>query len=56
MTSPVIVEYLDGLVGNNKLIPDAFLPRIEVKRWEALGDGIVDATVAISHDQRRPEA
>ena len=53
--SPVIVEYLDGLVGDNKLIPAAFLPRIEVKRWEALGDGIVDATVAISHDQRRPE-
>ena len=53
--SPVIVEYLDGLVVKNRLIPEAFLARIEVKRWEALGDGIVDATVAISHDERRPE-
>jgi len=52
--SSVIVEYLDGLVVMNKLIPDAFPARIEVKRWEALGDGIVDATVAISHDERLP--
>ena len=52
--SSVIVEYLDGLVVTNKLIPDVFPARIEVKRWEALGDGIVDATVAISHDERLP--
>jgi glutathione S-transferase len=25
-----------------------------VKRWEALGDGIVDATVAISHERQKP--
>ena len=54
--SPVIVEYLDGLVVTKRLIPEAFADRIEVKRWEALGDGIVDATVAISHDERHPEA
>ena len=53
--SPVIVEYLDGLVGTTKLIPAVFADRIGVKRWEALGDGIVDATVLISHDQRHPE-
>lgn len=53
--SPVIVEYLDGLVGGPKLIPETFVDRIEVKRWEALGDGIADATVLVSHDYRKPE-
>ena len=48
--SPVIVEYLDGLVPEPRLIPTAFEERIEVKRWEALGDGITDATVLTSHD------
>ena len=54
--SPVIVEYLDGLVAEPRLIPQAFNDRIEVRRWEALGDGIADATVLISHDYRKPEA
>ncbi|MEK7876872.1 MAG: glutathione S-transferase N-terminal domain-containing protein [Pseudomonadota bacterium] len=54
--SAVIVEYLDGLVAEPRLIPQAFDARIEVKRWEALGDGIADATVLISHDYRKPEA
>ena len=54
--SAVIVEYLDGLVAEPRLIPRAFDDRIEVKRWEALGDGIADATVLISHDYRKPEA
>ncbi len=53
--SPVIVEYLDGLAAEPKLIPEAFADRIEVKRWEALGDGVADATVLISHDYRKPE-
>lgn len=53
--SVVIVEYLEGLVAEPRLIPAGFDDRIEVKRWEALGDGIADATVAISHDLREPE-
>jgi glutathione S-transferase len=53
--SPVIVEYLDGLVPAQRLIPADFESRIEVKCWEALGDGIIDATVAISHDHRLGE-
>ncbi len=48
--SPVIVEYLDMLVAEPKLIPANIDSRIEVKRWEALGDGIADATVLTSHD------
>ena len=52
--SSVIVEYLDGLAGKTKLIPEALADRIEVKRWQALGDGIADATFQISRDERLP--
>jgi glutathione S-transferase len=48
--SPVIVEYVDALKGEPTLIPTEFEARMEVKRWEALGDGITDATVLTSHD------
>jgi glutathione S-transferase len=48
--SPVIVEYVDAVGGEPRLIPADFESRIEVKRWEALGDGIADATVLTSHD------
>jgi glutathione S-transferase len=53
--SSVIVDYLDGLVPNTKLIPDAFEDRIEVKRWEALCDGIMDAAVLIFYEERISE-
>ncbi len=53
--SSVIVEYVDGLSAASRLIPEAFADRIAVKRWEALGDGIVDATVALLLDGRREE-
>jgi glutathione S-transferase len=53
--SPVIVDYLDGVSGEPKLIPADFEQRIEVKRWEALGDGVADATVAVSHEYREPK-
>ena len=52
--SPVIVEYLDALGSGPRLIPDAPDERIEVKRWEALGDGIAEATVGIIHEHREP--
>jgi glutathione S-transferase len=54
--SSVIVEYLDGIVDSPKLIPENFEERVEVKRWEALGNGVMDASVAISHENREPEA
>src|SRR5258708_4899642 len=53
--SPVIVEYLDQLVAQPRMIPAEFADRIEVKRWEALGDGITDMTVLISHDRHSPK-
>lgn len=53
--SPVIVEYLDAFGSGPKLIPEDFESRIEVKRWEALGDGIAEATVNINHEYREPK-
>jgi glutathione S-transferase len=53
--SPVIVEYLDNLSPNNKLFPQPSRERVEVKRWEALADGVLDAAVAIRLETLRPE-
>lgn len=53
--SPVIVEYLDNLAPNNKLLPKTNRERIEVKRWEALADGLLDAAVGIRLELLRPE-
>ncbi|MBI4293450.1 MAG: glutathione S-transferase N-terminal domain-containing protein [Betaproteobacteria bacterium] len=47
--SAVIVEFLEGVKPEPCLIPGNFRDRIAVRRWEALGDGIVEATVNISH-------
>ena len=54
--SPVIVEYLDAVQREPQLIPDDIEARIDVKRWEALGDGIVDATVLVSHDTEKRQS
>jgi glutathione S-transferase len=51
--SPVIVEYHEGYKREPRLVPEDFEARIDVKRWEALGDGITDATVLTSHDRER---
>jgi len=52
--SRVIVEYLDGVTPGSRLIPDNNRDRAMVKRWEALGDGIADAGVAIFLERKRP--
>src|SRR3954471_12089326 len=43
--SRVIVEYLDTLSPVGKLIPAVGRERAEVKTWEALADGVMDALV-----------
>jgi len=53
--SSVIVEYFDHIGSGPKLIPADFAARIAVRQWEALGDGIVDAIVALTHDSRYSE-
>jgi glutathione S-transferase len=43
--SRVIVEYLDTLSPVGKLIAPSGRPRAEVKTWEALADGLLDAAI-----------
>lgn len=52
--SRVIVEYLDSISPVGKLIPANGRERAEVRTWEALADGLVDAAILIrlEHTQR----
>jgi len=54
--SRVIVEYLDTLTPVGHLIPGSGRQRVEVRTWEALADGIIDAlvTVRLEYTQRSP--
>ncbi|PKO87403.1 MAG: glutathione S-transferase [Betaproteobacteria bacterium HGW-Betaproteobacteria-12] len=54
--SRVIVEYIDNVTPNNKLFPAPNRERIEVKRWEALADGVCDAAVSALLESRRPKS
>lgn len=53
--SRVIVEYIDNVTPNNKLFPAPNRERTEVKRWEALADGICDAAATAFLEARRPK-
>ena len=52
--SRVIVEFLDSVSPLNRLIPSNNREKIEVKRWEALADGVLDAAVTVVLERRRP--
>jgi len=54
--SRVIAEYLDNLTPVHRLIPPAGRARVEVRCWEALADGLLDAAVLVrlEHTQRAP--
>lgn len=43
--SRVIVEYVDTLSPVGRLIPSSGRERVEVRTWEALADGLLDASV-----------
>jgi len=49
--SRVIVEYLDTLSPVGKLIPANGRERAEVKTWEALADGVLDAALTVRMEQ-----
>ncbi len=51
--SPVIMDYLDSVTPVGHLIPETTRPRIQVKRWEALADGVLDAAIAIVLEKKR---
>ena len=52
--SRVIVEYLDLVSPVSRLIPEPARQRILVRRWEALADGVCDATALVTIERRRP--
>ena len=51
--SRVICEYLDNVSPNNRLMPQTNRERTQVKRWEALVDGVCDAAANIVLEKRR---
>jgi glutathione S-transferase len=57
--SRVIVEYVDTLSPVGKLIPERGRERCEVRTWEALADGMLDAAILVrlerSWAHRTPE-
>lgn len=53
--SRVIVEYIDNVTPNNKLFPAPNRERTEVKRWEALADGICEAAATAFLEAKRPK-
>jgi glutathione S-transferase len=53
--SRVIVEFLDNMTANSRLIPQDNRERIAVRRWEALADGVLDAGLLIRYESLRPQ-
>lgn len=53
--SRVIAEYLDNRTPLAHLIPKDNSTKSAVRRWEALADGVCDATVAVMLEQRKPD-
>ena len=54
--SRVFVEHIDNVTPNNKLFPTPNRERTEVKRWEALADGICDAAASAFLEGKRPDS
>lgn len=52
--SPVICHYLDKISDNKQLIPVGSKQRFNVLRWEAMTDGLTDATYNIAIERKRP--
>jgi glutathione S-transferase len=51
--SRVIVEFLDNVSPISRLIPDDNRERVQVRRWEALADGVVDAGILLRNETLR---
>ena len=52
--SRVIVEYVDTLSPVGRLIPQSGRERVEVRTWEALADGLLDAAILARLEQTWP--
>lgn len=53
--SRVIVEYLDSVSPIARLIPPSGRSRVEVRCWEALCDGLLDAAILARLENNRPD-
>ena len=54
--SRVICEYLDGLHEGERMIPQEGIERVNVLVTQSIGDGLMDAAVAVRYEQfLRPE-
>lgn len=52
--SSVIVDYLDTITPISQLLPDNNRARADIKCWEALADGIMDAAILVRLEGKRP--
>jgi glutathione S-transferase len=52
VNSPLIADYVDGRFPGTRFIPADAEGRLEVRRWEALADGTMDAAVASFYEAR----
>jgi glutathione S-transferase len=52
VSSPLIADYLDTKHPYPRFIPDHLEHRTEVRRWEALADGVMEAVSAVMYEQR----
>lgn len=50
--SPVILEYLDYRAGGGRIVPKDAPARFAALRLQALGDGIMDASILINYEAR----
>ena len=50
--SPLIADYVDGKYPNPRFIPADPAARLEVRRWEALADGMMEAVGATLYETR----
>jgi glutathione S-transferase len=52
VSSPLIAEYVDGHFEGPRFLPEDPEVRLEVRRWEALADGAMDAVIAGLYEKR----
>ena len=52
----MIVEYVDSLADPHRLLPRDLEPRLEVRKLEALADGVSEAVTLCVQETWRPEA
>ena len=51
--SRVIAEFLDNVSPISRLVPGDIRERVQVRRWEALADGVVEAGILVRYELMR---